>query len=161
MRVAYSTANGGTAMIQASIPLDSSFRVAKKATPQSTYQQESTPDISPKSVSYSEFIKANPNWTPEAQSQINTPENITSTRTTPDILSTVAERPTWVPKTVSGVTVDTTAKAKTVIVTPADSMPTGPALANVTIDDITVDINLNFSTGVNDSLNRAMTYSIS
>lgn len=114
MRVAYSTANGGTAMIQASIPLDSSFRVAKKATPQSTYQQESAPDISPKSVSYSEFIKANPNWTPETRSQINTPENITSTRTTPDILSTVAEHPTWVPKTVSGVTVDTTAKAKTV-----------------------------------------------
>ena len=82
MRVAYSTANGGTAMIQASIPLDSSFRVAKKANTTSTYQQESVQDISPKNISYSEFIKANPNWTPEAQSQINTPENITSTRTT-------------------------------------------------------------------------------
>jgi hypothetical protein len=122
-------------MIQASIPLDSSFRVAKKSTTPTPYQRESTPDITPKSVSYSEFIKANPSWTPETQSQINTPENITSTRTTRDILSTVAERPTWVPKTVSGVTVDTTAKAKTVVVTPVDSMPTGPALANVTVSD--------------------------
>lgn len=123
-------------MIQASIPLDSSFRVAKKSTTPTTYQQESTPDISPKSVSYSEFIKANPNWTPESQTQIDTPTRVSS-RTTPDILSIVTEHPTWVPKTVSGVTVDTTAKAKTVVVTPVDSMPTGPALANVTRGDNT------------------------
>lgn len=162
MRVAYSTANGGTAMIQASIPLDSSFRVAKKPTPQSTYQRESTPNIWPKSVSYSEFIKANPNWTPETQSQINTPENITATRTTRDILSTVAERPTWVPKTVSGVTVDTTAKAKTVVVTPVDPMPTGPALANVTTSDNGWWFSIsNINTGgIVDSQSRSIIYTV-
>lgn len=162
IKVAYSTANGGTAMIQASIPLDSSFRVAKKSTTPTTYQQESTPDIWPTSISYSEFIKANPNWTPESQTQIDTPTRVSS-RTTPDILSIVTEHPTWVPKTVSGVTVDTTAKAKTVVVTPVDSMPTGPALANVTRGDNTwggpiVSIN---AWGAIDSQARTITYTVS